>query len=169
MKDKAYHTGLTARIREAARKLKEFSSATIMNALNIKTYKEAEHIRLTIKEMRKSGEIENVKEAFYRYVHETRHGRTYEVLNRIYRAIHVKGLFSAADIILLTEADKRYVYRTIYALLEAGDIETAGIRKNIVNRKEALFRVRHKDDFYLKFITQKDQNGITSKKDRKQG
>lgn len=152
----AYHTGLTGRVREEARKMGEFNNSVMINALDIKTYKEARRVRKVIKALRKSGEIKNVREGLYQYVPGTRHGRPSEIAERIYRAMHVKGLFSATEVILLSEADNRYTYRVIRRLVGSGDLEEAGSRKNIIGRKEALYRIKHKDDFYLKYIIRKD-------------
>ena len=154
--NRPYHTGLTGRVREAARKMGEFNNSAMINALDLKTYKEARRVRKVIKALRKAGEIKNVREGLYQYIPGMRYGRPSEIAKRIYRAMHVKGLFSATEVILLSEADNRYTYRVIRRLMECGDLEEAGTRRNVLNRKEVLFRVRHKDDFYLKYIARKD-------------
>lgn len=70
-----------------------------------------------------------------------------DVRRRIYRAMHVKGVFCAADIVKLTEADQSYVSAVIRRLARTGDLELTG-RTGKTNR----FRVRHADKFYLEHV-----------------
>ena len=152
---KPYHTGFTGRVRDAAKRFGEFTYAAITNALNVQNYKDSKNVKKTVKALRKAGEIAPVKAGLFRYVAKEYSGRSTDVMKKLYRAMHVKGCFTPNEIITLSDADKSYSYRVIHRLVRNGDVEKAGIRKNEAGRNEDVYRVKHKDDFYLKYIARK--------------
>jgi hypothetical protein len=74
----------------------------------------------------------------------------FDVRAKIYRAMHIKGAFCAADIKKLTDADQSYISVVIRKLVKAGDLELTGKVD-----KTKMFRVRQANDFYLKFVKRK--------------
>ena len=103
------------------------------------------NVRRAFQDICDRGELVRIGRAKYRHIE----GRapTADVRQRIYRAMHVKGVFCAADIVKLTEADQSYVSAVIRRLARTGDLELTG-RTGKTNR----FRVRHADKFYLEHV-----------------
>jgi len=70
-----------------------------------------------------------------------------DVRQRIYRAMHIKGAFCAADIVKLADADQSYISAVIRKLVKIGRLELTGKAGGT-----KVFRVRHKDRFYLEYV-----------------
>ena len=158
MNSKPYHHGIINEIREASKALGTFSIRELARSEVIRSFIRPRKVQDIVYQLRQDGEIERVSEGVYRYIG-GRAGRIQEVSQRISRAIHIKGSFSAADIIRLTGADKSYAYRIIRRLVKSQDLERIGSRENLIGREEALFRVRYSDDFYKKYITTQTAGG----------
>jgi len=140
--------GITARVRGAARRLRVFGSDDIGSELGIQTYADARRVRTTINDLRKTGEIECVDRGRYRYVARG----TSAVRSRVCRAMHVKGVFSAREIAMLSDADGSYVRHIIRDLIASGDLEKAGLGESSKGRLESRYRVSHIDKFYKKIV-----------------
>ncbi len=132
---------------------KNFSSAEVARALNIANVTQVQHSFI---ELQKQGEIERVSYGRYRFIR----GKL-PILKpdnrkaKIFRAMHIKGLFSASEITVLTEASRDFIYQVIEQLLKSDDLEGVGMRKNLNGRYEKTYRVRHRDEFYKYYVLQR--------------
>jgi hypothetical protein len=79
------------------------------------------------------------------------------------RAIHIKGVFSVRDIVVLSGAEKSYTYQIVRRLLASSDIEEGGYQVNPVGRKEKVLRVRHRDEFFRKYVLAVNPKGDITK------
>ncbi len=77
--------------------------------------------------------------------------RGFGVREKVFRAMHVKGLFSVRDVTVLSDAEHSYVCALVRKLIESGDIEAAG-RAPGPRRPEAAYRVRNRDEFFLRYV-----------------
>jgi len=71
---------------------------------------------------------------------------------RILKAIHTRVAFSLWKIAVLSDADRSYVWRIVRELLKSGEIEAVCSRKRANGQSEHVYRVRHRDDFYLRHV-----------------
>jgi len=146
--NKNYRTGMADRVRAAAGTLshrKWFSIKELLDAVKTRSRKEDTSFMRCWRDMYVRGEFVRLGQAKYRYVSENT-PRSH-VRNRICRAMHVKGVFCAADIVKLSGGELSYVHATIRRMVNAGDLEFTGCR-----RKVKYFRVRNSEKFYLEFI-----------------
>jgi len=142
---------MTDRIRRAARTLSDrkwFSKKELFDAVETRSRLEDRSFLRSWRDIYLRGEIVRLGEAKYRYVPEN--SPRSDVRNRIYRAMHVKGVFCGKDIQKLTEADHSYIMATIRKLVKAGHLEFTG-----KNNQHKIFRVRNSHTFYLKFVREK--------------
>ncbi|MBW1666876.1 MAG: hypothetical protein JRJ66_02255 [Deltaproteobacteria bacterium] len=143
----------TGELRQAARNLGTFTAAGISEALKIQTYEGMKKLRSVIHDMRKSGEIASIERGVYQYVEGVSDGRKSDVAERVYRAMHVKGMFTATEISFLSDADGSYVRSLIRKLKNHSEIEQMGTRR-IQGRPVAVFRVKDRDRFYKEYVHQ---------------
>ena len=149
---KTKRTSLTQHVRETARRLNEFRAEDLCNALDIRTYADAERIRNVIQALLKSGEFTRVTRGRYRYAGTGKEGWSRAIVTRIYRAMHIKGSFSARQIAALSHADESYVRTVIRRLKDRGDLENTGRVKPRTGRREMFFRICHSDNFYVEYV-----------------
>jgi hypothetical protein len=142
-------------VREAARRLGTFTTDDLYRA-DCDNYFRKPQITSALRDFCKSGEVRKVQgpgsgveKAVYEYVAERTWG--FGVREKVYRAMHVKGLFTVRDIHVLSDAEHSYVCALVRRLIESADIEPAG-RAPGPRRPEAAYRVRNRDDFFLKFV-----------------
>jgi hypothetical protein len=110
-------------------------------------------VQRVIAEMVMSGEVERVCHGRYQYAHGPGAKASPQVVRpRILRAMHTLGSFSCADIALIADARRDYVERTARRLTESGDLERVCQRPNAQNVPCWVYRVRHRDEFYLAFV-----------------
>lgn len=143
----------TQQVREAARSLGTFTAADISEALKIQTYKGMKKLRSVIHDLRKTGEIVSLSRGCYWYIEGISGGRTNRVAGRVYRAMHIKGTFTAAEISFLSDAEGSYVRSLIRRLVKDSEIERMGTRR-AEGRAVAVFRVKDKDRFYKERVYQ---------------
>lgn len=141
---------VTAKIRQAARELALFSAGDLACA-DYDCFISRKQVHSAIQEFKRMGEIERLSDGRYRYL-QGRDGRSRDVQERIYRAIHIKGIFSARDVVVLTDGSKTYVPRVINRLLENGELEKVGRRSSTRGGKETVYKVRSVDRFYRRFV-----------------
>lgn len=142
--------GITERVRKAARKLKAFSVSDLAH-VDYDIFISKNQVEKIIFKMRESGEVERLSLGCYRYNFGKRI-RSHEVRDRIYRAMHVKGSFSAREIAVLSDADISYIMELIRKLLKDEVLEKAGTGRSPKGREERRLRVKHRDGFYRKFV-----------------
>jgi len=143
--NKYQNTGMVYRIRRAAANaIAPFCRADIFDRAEI-LVKDRPGFNRSWNDLRKTGELKKLGYQKYRY--DPRLLPTADVKKRIYRAMHVKGAFSASDISKLTEAHISYAQSTIRKLTKAGDLEFTGSRAHF-----KYFRVRNSEKFYLERV-----------------
>ena len=71
---------------------------------------------------------------------------------RILKAIHIKGTFSVHEIMALADSETRSTHRILRMLLDLGHIDEIGRKMGPSGHYCRVFRVRNRDEFYLKFI-----------------
>ncbi len=144
---------MAARVREwiAGRGKRRFRAEQVLRALGLS---DDVPVRNVLTDMLSRGEIERVDQGVYRMVALKSPGRAAPsvIRPRVYRAMHVKGVFSAREISKLTDARIDTVRKIAGALLKGQEIEEVCIRRNSRFSRERIYRIRHLDRFYLKYI-----------------
>jgi len=133
------------KVRAAAQKLKEFTVGDIVDALSPKKYLRPDKVDWTLRDMLKRGEIDRIAPGVYRYAQPP----DVPVATRACRAMHVKGSFTASDIVMLSDAERSYVNTLIRGLLAAGHLEHGGVTRAGSGKNINVFRIVHRDRFYL--------------------
>ena len=59
---------LAGRIRQAAKQLREFKPKDLSDAIEVRSYREREDVRDSLRDFLRRGEIERIDHAFYRYL-----------------------------------------------------------------------------------------------------
>ncbi len=150
---KPYRTGVTNQLRAVLKELdcpKGFARRDAYWAMDAKRQLEDRSFYRTWGELRKRGEIKRIGRAQYRYVENKK--PISNIRNRVHRAIHVKGTFTARDIRMLAEAELSYVYAIIRRLEKAEYIECTGKARKDGLQPEKFYRVRHQDRFYQEVV-----------------
>lgn len=146
--NKYQNTGMVYRIRRAAANaIAPFCRADIFDRAEI-LVKDRPGFNRSWNDLRKTGELKKLGYQKYRY--DPRLLPTADVKKRIYRAMHVKGAFSASDISKLTEAHISYAQSTIRKLTKAGWLELTGKKGRV-----KFYRVRNANTFYTNFVRSK--------------
>lgn len=155
IKNKPLHTGMTDRIRAAARALKFhpdkpetinwFSRNDVFNRAEILVSEQSSFNACWL-ELRKRGELERMCYQKYRY-NEDRAARGGGVKLKIYRAMYIKGAFCAPDIKKLTKAEISYVHGVIRRLVKDGELEFTGCREHF-----KFYRIKNSERFYLEKV-----------------
>ena len=61
-----------------------------------------------------------------------------------------------SEIAIIVDADRDYVRKLVKKIIKSGDIERIGKKKTpYVRTSEILYAVKHRDDFYLKYVLEK--------------
>ena len=119
-------------------------------------------VRGALKDMLRRGEVERKHEnstngsviAFFRHTGKKvvwgGRGRKPVVSQKICRAMFSLGVFSVREVALLTDASVETVRWLIKRL--RGEIEPVGRKKNARGKFEKLYRIRHRDQFYKKYV-----------------
>ena len=145
VRGKSYRTGMAGRIREIVSQINgPISRDEIVRRLDLWGL-EKQKLNTCFLDMRMRGELVQIDDDKYHY--NSLAAPKTDVRNRIYRAMHIKGAFCAADLVKLTEAEISYVRMIIRKLVKAGDLEFTGSRTRV-----KYYRVRNSDKFYQKFI-----------------
>lgn len=103
--------------------------------------------------MANRGEAVRIRPGVYRYTGvRLKVKSTQQVRPRVFRAMHIKGVFSAREISGLAECQKGFVLKIARELIGAGVLEHICMRKDATNHDEKVFRVRHADSFYRDYV-----------------
>ena len=136
---------MAARVRAAVRLMPgPFSRDEIINSMDLWS-RELQTFNTSWLDMRRRGELLQTNDDQYRY--NSTAAPQADVKNRMMRAMHVKGVFSAADIKKLTEADLSYVHAVIRRMVKAGELEFTGYYDRVKR-----FRVKNSEKFYLERV-----------------
>ena len=139
--------GYAEAVRAAASALGECSIADIARA---RPDIPRGNIRVAMKDFAKSGEAEKIGRARYRYVGPSSYGT---VAKKIYRAIHITGAFEKRQIAMLSGGSITRVTGIVRILEAAGEVEKTGsVRPASGTGRLWRYRVRHRDEFYLKYV-----------------
>lgn len=129
-----------------------FTADEVMGRMDdVRTYEKAKRVRSAIGWLKRTGEVASVRRGVYWYIGDGTEGRTCDVRDRILRAMYVKRLFTARDIIILSDAEKSYVNAMIRELVAAGEIVAAGKVPGKLQRVRA-YRARNPREFFLKYV-----------------
>lgn len=110
-------------------------------------------VRDVLKDMALRGEVKRMESGRYRYLgFQPAWGARRSIKPRMYRAMHVKRAFTAADIAMLADAGMNFTSKVIRQLLDEDDIERVGKKRNRNNQPIWIYRVRHLDRFYQKYV-----------------
>jgi len=143
---------------------KNFSPAEVAGALGLPN---AIKVRDVFHDFMKRSEIKRVGPGRYRYSGVKLHReRPREIKARLYRAMHIRGIFSARQIAMLADADKHYAQKLIRQLVRAGDVEVAGKEKTHRGTIERTYRVRRRDAFYLEYVAPGKTRRLEKPKDQ---
>jgi hypothetical protein len=111
--------------------------------------------------MKRRGEIEKVERGWYRYKKVALYQQSPEIWSRLFRAMHVKIRFSVREIALLADTYPRLARYPVNRLVKAGEIEAIGKKKSPQGRPEKVYRVRNRDEFFLKHIRHETRQRTT--------
>ena len=143
------NTGLTARIRKHLGKLGgDFSACIVARELGIP----AQRFYHFILPMKRRGEIEKAERGWYRYKKVALYQQSPEIWSRLFRAMHVKIRFSVREIALLADTYPRLARYPVTRLVKAGEVEIIGTQRTPHGRIEWVYRVKNKDEFFLRHI-----------------
>jgi phage FluMu protein gp41 len=142
---------MTDRVRGACRKLSRCGWFTRQDALDavapcgdeVRGFGQAWQDLVDRKELTRAMGIDNGRHYRYNILAAPK----CNIAAKIYRAMHVRGAFSAADIRRLTDADISYIGQTIRKLAAEGWLELTGKRGRV-----KIYRVRDDMKFYLEFV-----------------
>lgn len=110
---------LAQKVRNAASRFEEVTVDDICEALNVRTYIEKKRVKQAIKDLKKQDELISLQPGRYRYqIKQT----DFVLLERMWRAIRIKGSFTKRDIKKLSEATYPYVDYYFRFLEKAGFI-----------------------------------------------
>ena len=149
----SYHTGFANRIREAAKRFGTFGVRQLADEIGVQSYAEVAKVRNALRDFRRRGEIIHIARGCWKYCGKEHAGRGKGVRERVYRAMYTKTVFSARDLVVLTDADESYIRALIRRLLKAGHVRKTGDRPlNGTRRREAVFGLTDPDQFYLEYV-----------------
>jgi hypothetical protein len=144
--------GVAQTVREAARRLGTFTADDLYLA-DCDAWFRKPQITSALRDFCRSGEVRRIskpgEKARYEYVTERTWG--FGVREKVYRAMHVKGMFTIRDITVLSDGEHSYVCALVRKLMKAGEIEAAGKAPG-PRRPEAAYRVKNRDQFFLKWV-----------------
>ena len=130
---------------KALNEQKGFSRRELFQAVNTRNRAEDMAFKEAWLELLRRGELVKIEFGEYRYDPEK--AARADVKIRIFRAMHVKGAFCAADIAKLSEADISYIHTVIRQMVRDEWLEFTG-KRGLVR----FFRVRNSERFYLEFV-----------------
>ena len=140
-------TGVTDRIRNTIRDMGFFTARQVTQKL--RDYNK-ESIYRTLSELLAAGEIDRLARGFYRT--RSLRKRHTGVQHRVFRAMYVRGTFSAREIRRLTDTQLNYTQVLIRRMRIAGYVEETGKARAHDGRLEMRFRIRDRDKFYLEVV-----------------
>ena len=124
-------------------------------------------VNTVLSDMARRGEAERPEPGRYRLTGRAYQARPAEIKKKILRAISTKGGFCYREISILTDADKTYIGDVVRGLVEAGDVERLPDQWNQeIGGVEARFRVRRREEFYLKHVMGKPDGQKKKKRKR---
>lgn len=147
---KPFRIGMANRVRSAAKTLEVFSKNDLFCHIDQATplsLKEEKSFRNTWDDLKKRKEIIKGMGLDGTYYYNQGKKPQYDVLEKIYRAMHVKRAFCAMDIGMLTDADQSYISAVIRKLSSKGWLMLIG-----KNEKHKIFRIVNLDLFYMEFV-----------------
>ena len=116
-------TGLTEKVRQAAKRLEKFHVSAIPGELDIQTYREKRAIRYVIKDLQKSGELRRIGQGEYEYVHKN---PKRSFLDIIWHLVRSHRQFKTSDIERLSGAARATVYDYLGCLKKHGYLKSKG-------------------------------------------
>jgi hypothetical protein len=101
--------------------------------------------------MRRRGEVQRIGAGWYQYISPPK-PRQSEFVFQMRKAMHVKIRFSVREIAILADTYPALAQYAVARLRAAGEIEAIGKRRGPQGRKEYVYRVKNRDEFFLKYI-----------------
>ncbi|MCE5242470.1 MAG: hypothetical protein LLF99_04685 [Desulfobacteraceae bacterium] len=114
---------------------------------------ERDSVNQALVRMANRGEAVRIRPGVYRYTGvRLKVKSTQKIRPRVFRAMHIRGVFAAREIADLAESDRRFVLKIANELEAAGALEQICTRKNFSNHDEKVYRVRDADSFYRDYV-----------------
>jgi hypothetical protein len=136
-------------VEAAAKRLGTFTRDYILDAVGVQTYAEGRDVSRILRDLRKCGAVIMADGVMHYVSNDDRNGR---LINKIYRAMHRRGVFSRSEVIKLSGVHKSSVRRAFIEIEARGEIERIGMEKGLKGRDEVRYRVCDPDGFYLKYV-----------------
>ena len=108
---------LAGRIRQAAKQLREFRPKDISDTIEVRSYREREDVRDSLRDFLRRGEIERIDHAFYRYL-----GRKERVTfrQRLWDISRRMIQFSFKDLVQITGGNKETIQEFCCWMVQKG-------------------------------------------------
>jgi len=108
---------LAGRMRQAAKQLKEFTPKDISDTIEVRSYREREDVRDSLRDFLRRGEIERIDHAFYQYVGKkervTFRQRLWDISRRMIQ-------FSFKDLVQITGGNKETIQEFCCWMVQQG-------------------------------------------------
>jgi hypothetical protein len=144
-------TGLTARIRRHISKINgPFSACVVARELGVPIIR----FYCVLRMMRLRGEITKVPSKPGWYVHHPVDlcRKPSEARPRLYKAMHIKIRFSVQELAMLADTYPKLARYQVNRLRATGEIERIGRQMNPNGKWESIYRVKNRDEFFLKYV-----------------
>ena len=136
-------------VEREAKRLGKFRTSDLLSALGVRSYAQKKATEAILRVLKRCGAIV-MEKGVCRYVgNDDRNGR---LINKICRAMHIKGVFSRGEIIKLSGVHKSTVRRAVIDLEKHGEIKSLGMERGQRGRDEGKYQICDVDGFYLRHV-----------------
>lgn len=145
-------TGTAQRVREVIMGFRGrvFAPADVTRSLGLTAGQKIHHV---LDDMMARGELEHVDYGRYRLLaFHPADPKPSPIRTRVCRAVYVRRAFCAREIAMLADADQNYVGKILRRLVADGEVELVGRRLGRKGLDENLYRLRHPDRFYARYV-----------------
>ena len=108
---------LAGRMRQAAKQLRKFTPKDLSDTIEVRSYREREDVRDSLRDFLRRGEIERIDHAFYRYLGRkeriTFRQRLWDIARRM---VH----FSFSDLVQITEGNRETIQEFCCWMVQKG-------------------------------------------------
>lgn len=149
-------------VEKAARKLRKFTPTELALDMQCLTYVEVNDVLKNLRDLRQLKIIRDmtgpaqpitrktINDIVLVYIgNDDRNGR---LINKIYRAMHIRGVFSRGEVIKLSGVHKSTVRRAFVEIEGRREIERIGTGRSSKGAEEVRYRVCDPDGFYLRHV-----------------
>jgi len=136
---------LADRVRSYAAKREYFLTEDVHAAMDAKTAKEKDAVRVALKDLVKNRTIRRRGITQYEYIGDGRKGREALLKDKMLQAMGILRRFTKHDIVVTTDATFDYVNKTVNRLHAAGKLERVGTKK-MGQTKVGVYQLVNKKD-----------------------